>query len=558
MWQRMVFLLLILFSFSGHTACPAWPEARAAAEIARLENQIARWNDLYWQGGVSEVSDETFDRLSEHLAQLQRCFNRLKPTPAIAARRGSALHPVAHAGLRKMADGQALARWMAAKQDLWVQPKIDGVAVTLAYRDGELVSAISRGDGFAGEDWTASVRRLAAVPARISGPAGNSVLQGELFLLRDGHVQREMGGINARAKVAGAMKRKAAGPAAEKIAIFIWAWPDGPQAMAARLAQLTSAGFAYVSDYTRPVANLRDVERLRQQWLTAPLPFVTDGVVVRAAREPPGRLWKPGDGGWAVAWKYPPVTQVAEVRGIAFSVGRTGKVAAVAELLPVMLDDKQVRRVSLGTVERWRRLDIAPGDRLEIGLAGQGIPRLERVAWRVAERDKPRPPEGDFHLLSCYRDLPGCRPQFLSRLQWAGKTLQIEGVGEAMWRQLLRAHRFDTLFGWLALDIGELEKTPGLSATGAPKLLHQFNLAKRRPFRLWLQALGIPLNADAIRLLGDERWAQLRARSKAQWQTLPQVGSAKAEQLMKWLSAPEIAALARWLGEQGVSGFRDQ
>lgn len=557
-WRSVGLLILILIGTPGQATCPAWSAGRAASEIARLEAQIARWNDRYWQAGISEVSDETFDQLSEHLGQLQGCFGWSKPLPPIAARRGGARHPVAHVGLRKMANGDALARWMAAKQDLWAQPKIDGVAVTLEYRNGALYRAISRGDGFAGEDWTDAVRRLPAVPARISGPPGDSVLQGELFLLRDGHVQQAMGGINARAKVAGAMKRRAAASAPETIGIFIWAWPDGPAAMAARLTQLKAAGFGYVSDYTLPVAHLGDVERLRQRWLTAPLPFVTDGVVVRAAREPAGRFWKPGDGEWAVAWKYPPVTRVAEVRAIAFSVGRTGKVAAVAQLAPVTLDDKQVTRVSLGTVDRWRRLDIAPGDRLVIGLAGQGIPRLERVAWRAAERTKPAPPAGDFHALSCYRDLPGCRAQFLSRLQWAGKMLQIEGAGEAMWRQLLRAHRFDTLFGWLALDAGSLEKTPGLSAKRVPTLLHQFNLARRKPFRLWLQAAGIPLSADALRLLGDERWGQLLARSEAEWQRLPQVGSVKAGQLMRWLRAPEVAALARWLAEQGVSGFGSQ
>lgn len=557
-WRRIGLLLLIPFSTLVQAACPAWSAERAAGEIARLEAQIARWNDRYWQAGISEVSDETFDQLSEHLARLQGCFGQRKPPPPIAARRGSALHPVAHAGLRKMADGAALARWMADKEDLWAQPKIDGVAVTLEYRNGELFRAVSRGDGIAGEDWTTKIRQLPRVPTRIAGPPGDSVLQGELFLLRDGHVQQTMGGINARAKVAGAMMRKSAPVAAENIGVFIWAWPDGPAAMATRLVQLKEAGFAYVNDYTQPVAQLSDVAQLRQRWLTAPLPFVTDGVVVRAAREPAGRVWRPGDGEWAVAWKYSPVTRVAEVRAIAFSVGRTGKVAAVAQLVPVTLDDKQVKRVSLGTVDRWRRLDIAPGDQLEVGLAGRGVPRLERVVWRAVERNMPQPPDGNFHPLSCYRDLPGCREQFLSRLLWASKMLQIEGAGEAVWRQLLRANRFDTLFGWLTLDAGALESTPGLSAKSVPKLLHQFNLARRRPFRLWLQALGIPLSADALRQPGSDSWEQLLARSAPQWQRLPQVGSIKAGQLMRWLRAPEVAAIARWLGEQGVDGFRGQ
>ncbi len=110
------------------------------------------------------------------------------------------------------------------------------------------------------------------------------------------------------------------------------------------------------------------------------LPFATDGIVVRSEDKPAGESWLPGEGNWVVAWKYSPVSQLAEVKNIQFSVGRTGKVSVVAGLEPVRLDDKQVRRVSLGSVERWQRLDIAQGDQVLISLAGQGIPRLDKLS----------------------------------------------------------------------------------------------------------------------------------------------------------------------------------
>lgn len=114
--------------------------------------------------------------------------------------------------------------------------------------------------------------------------------------------------------------------------------------------------------------------------------------MVRSADAPPGENWLPGEGSWVVAWKYPPVAQIAEVRDIHFAVGRTGKISVVAALVPVLLDDKQVQRVSLGSVERWQRLDIATGDQIQVSLAGQGIPRFDKVVWRGEERQKPTPP----------------------------------------------------------------------------------------------------------------------------------------------------------------------
>lgn len=82
---------------------------------------------------------------------------------------------------------------MRGRDTLWMQPKVDGVAVTLVYRDGKLTQAISRGDGLKGEDWTAQVYLIPAVPKKVTGALANSVLQGELFWLRDNHLQRQMG-----------------------------------------------------------------------------------------------------------------------------------------------------------------------------------------------------------------------------------------------------------------------------------------------------------------------------------------------------------------------------
>ncbi|MGU3525305.1 NAD-dependent DNA ligase LigB [Enterobacteriaceae bacterium C23F] len=556
--RRILGALMACMAFTVHAVCPVWPEARADEEIARLQKQIEAWNTAYWQSGSSGVSDEKFDQLNGKLKAWQRCFGKTTPEPPIHVPGGAILHPVAHTGVRKLKNRQALAQWMIGKTDLWVQPKVDGVAVTLVYRAGKLIQAISRGNGLSGEDWTTKVMQIPAVPKNVDGKLANSVLQGELFLHQAGHIQEKMGGMNARAKVAGALQKKTDSAVLSSLSIFIWAWANGPEAFSQRQVLLHKAGFPWVAEYSLPVANASEVEVQRQRWFTTALPFTTDGVVVRSAKEPEGKHWLPGEGSWVVAWKYPPATQMVEVKSIEFAVGRTGKVSVVAGLEPVMLDDKRVRRVNIGSLKRWHQWDIAPGDSLNISLAGQGIPRIDSVAWRSTVRTKPQPPVGSSDESGCYWAAPECQPQFLARLVWAGKQLHLEGVGEAFWQQLSRAHHFEHLFSWLELSEAQLRQTPGISPERARLLWHKFDLVKQQPFKQWLLALAIPLNQKALAALAVQNWSQVMAISEQQWQKLPGTGKAKTRQLLRWLAEPKIKALVQWLAEANVAGFKLQ
>jgi DNA ligase (NAD+) len=550
-------VLLTALTLSAQAVCPAWSDARAIQEIDRLQRQIDEWNDAYWQSGGSGISDDKFDQLSAELQQWRRCFGNPVEEPALPAMKGEQAHPVAHTGVKKMKDSLAVSQWMQGKTDLWAQPKVDGVAMTLVYRKGALVQAISRGNGRAGEDWTRKALQIPAIPKMLQGRLANSVLQGELFLRQEGHIQQQMGGMNARSKVAGAMLRKADSTLLNELSVFIWAWPDGPALMSERLTLLREAGFSLVADYSKPVKAISEITTLRQHWFTTPLPFATDGVVVRAAKEPESRHWLPGEGNWVIAWKYPPATQIAEVKSIEFSVGRTGKVAVVAYLVPVQLDDKQVRRVNIGSLKRWQERDIAPGDRLNISLAGQGIPRVDDVAWRTTDRTKPLPPEGTFDSLSCYWNTVQCQPQFLARLLWVSQQLHLEGVGESLWQQLNESHHFAHLFSWLTLSEAQLQQTPGFSTDRARQVWHKFDLAKQQPFIQWLQAMGMPLNQKALPSLVGFTWQQLEQMKEEEWQTLPMTGKTKASQLMRWLGDSHVNALAQWLADQGIKGFKD-
>ncbi|HCU6840892.1 TPA: NAD-dependent DNA ligase LigB [Escherichia coli] len=555
-WMAIL-ISILCWQSSVWAVCPAWSPARAQEEISRLQQQIKQWDDDYWKEGKSEVEDGVYDQLSARLTQWQRCFGSEPRDVMMPPLNGAVMHPVAHTGVRKMVDKNALSLWMRERSDLWVQPKVDGVAVNLVYRDGKLNKAISRGNGLKGEDWTQKVSLISAVPQTVSGPLANSTLQGEIFLQREGHIQQQMGGINARAKVAGLMMRQDDSDTLNSLGVFVWAWPDGPQLMSDRLKELATAGFTLTQTYTRAVKNADEVARVRNEWWKAELPFVTDGVVVRAAKEPESRHWLPGQAEWLVAWKYQPVAQVAEVKAIQFAVGKSGKISVVASLAPVMLDDKKVQRVNIGSVRRWQEWDIAPGDQILVSLAGQGIPRIDDVVWRGAERTKPTPPENRFNSLTCYFASDVCQEQFISRLVWLGakQVLGLDGIGEAGWRALHQTHRFEHIFSWLLLTPEQLQNTPGIAKSKSAQLWHQFNLARKQPFTRWVMAMGIPLTRAALNASDERSWSQLLFSTEQFWQQLPGTGSGRARQVIEWKENAQIKKLGSWLAAQQITGF---
>jgi len=225
-----------------------------------------------------------------------------------------------------------------------------------------------------------------------------------------------------------------------------------------------------------------------------------------------------------------------------------------------MLDDKRVQRVNLGSVRRWQEWDIAPGDQILISLAGQGIPRIDKVVWRGVDRTKPVPPKDRFNALTCFYATDACQEQFISRLVWVGSrgVLDIEGAGEAGWRALHQHHHFAHIFSWLGLTLEQIQLTPGFTKGRGEKLWHQFNLARKRPFKRWLLAMGIPLTQAALNISGDSSWPQLAAQSEKYWRQLPGTGAGRAASVIAWIRCAEIVALSRWLDAQRINGFAAQ
>lgn len=276
--------------------CPDWSTTRALREVEALRQQIARWDERYHQQGISSVADELYDQSRQTLQHWRSCF-----TPGVEHQdnplrkaRGSVPHPVAHTGLDKLPDEQAVRDWISTRRDLWVQPKVDGVAVTLVYRKGQLQQAISRGDGLRGQDWTDRAHRIAAIPAQLPQPLG-LVLQGELYWRLANHVQAEHGGLNARGRIAGLMARHHL-PADEAngIGLFVWDWPEGPATPLERLQALSDLGFPDSATYSQPINGFAEARQWREHWFRGPLPFASDGVVLRQGRRPSPRAGRPG------------------------------------------------------------------------------------------------------------------------------------------------------------------------------------------------------------------------------------------------------------------------
>ncbi|HXR01373.1 MAG TPA: NAD-dependent DNA ligase LigB [Pseudomonas sp.] len=537
--------------------CPDWPAVKARSEIAFQQAQIEQWDDSYHRQGIALVADELYDQSRERLDYLRACFAaspKVADNPLKTAS-GTVPHPVPHTGLNKLPDEVAVRAWLNGRKDLWIQPKVDGVAVTLVYQRGRLVQAISRGDGIKGHDWTGHAYQIEAIPRHIAWE-DTLVLQGELYWQMTDHVQAKAGSLNARSKVAGLLARTAINDEeGARIGLFVWDWPQGPANMRERLASLRALGFEDSLRFSEPVKGFTQAQNWRDHWYNSPLPFATDGVVIRQSERPPAQRWQAKAPYWIAAWKYPFAQVLGEVRKVHFNVGRSGKITPVLEIKPTQMDDRKVSRISVGSLRRWQTLDIRPGDQVAISLAGLTIPRLDGVVSRSVERVPMNVPDSaDFHALSCWQPSTGCEGQFRERLKWLSgkKGLALSGVGPGTWDKLIDAGLVHGLLDWMPLDGAQLANIPGLGQQSAAKLLHSFQTAREQSFEIWLKAIGLPPVAGTH--LGDS-WAALAARSVDQWQAEPGIGPGRAKQLHAFFQDLEVQALSRQLREHGIEGF---
>ncbi|MGC5699523.1 NAD-dependent DNA ligase LigB [Pseudomonas sp. NFXW11] len=550
-------LLFLCLAQPAWATCPSWTAERASLEIGALQQQLQQWDNRYHRHGQSPVADELYDQSRQRLLSLQGCFPQIPRAAAqpLLSARGEIPHPIAHTGVEKLPDASAVQLWLKHRREVWVQPKVDGVAVTLIYRQGRLHQALSRGDGQLGHDWSQAAQRIAAIPKQLPQPL-DLLLQGELYQRLEQHVQAHAGSRNARSRVAGWLARKQLAAAdAAQIGLFVWDWPQGPATLEQRLEQLAALGFAEGREYSRAIAGFNQARQWREHWYRSPLPFASDGIILRQSRRPAAERWQAKAPHWIAAWKYPYAQALANVRRVDFRIGRTGRISPLLEIDPVPLDDRQIRRVSVGSLQRWQALDIVPGDQVAISLAGLTIPRLDQVVLRSQQRQTIQAPaQEDFHTLSCWQPTAGCESQFLARLTWlSGKQgLDLQNVGSRTWARLIETGRIKGLLDWLTLDRAELANIAGFGERSSARLLDSLQRARAQPFSRWLKSLGLPPSGSAD-LSGP--WQELALRSSQDWQREAGVGAERAAQLQAFFRDPQVLALRASLNAAGIEGF---
>lgn len=277
-WRCLLFVVSLVLPSWANASCPDWTASTASSRITELTSHLRQWEQAYRKDGSSPVSDDVFDQTERRWRELQRCFPELEVADfkdrASAPTADSAIpwqrHPVAHTGLRKAQDAAEVQRWLVTEgpgsppaapadraTDVWIQPKVDGVAVSLVYHEGRLAGVYSRGDGRTGQDWTRHAAVIPSIPQRLAGDwqsladGDGLVFQGELYEHLEDHVQQRDGGAGARSHVAGWLARDELSPAlGQRIGLFVWSWPMGPRALEERLSGLERLGLGQISRYT--------------------------------------------------------------------------------------------------------------------------------------------------------------------------------------------------------------------------------------------------------------------------------------------------------------------
>ncbi len=522
-------MVLLCASFclpQNSRACPHISAIDASQRMLTLGNDIRYHNTLYYEKARPVISDAEYDRLFATLIRLEKCFPALaaadSPTRKVGQGEESGLQKVMHD--RPMlslssATGpkavEALLRRVVTVGEplLLVQPKVDGLPVELVYVAGKLVSASTRGDGSSGGDVTERVGEIKGIPGMLSGTYPDRVVvRGEVYA--DLRVMEKSGAVSGSKKgtavrhprhvAAGLLQARQPDPeAVAYLRLFPFELVGGDSIHSDReaLELLAAWGFPVAAEQTHQVKSLAEVRTLYRAYLANRdrQPFAMDGIVVKVDDLAIRKLL--GEGGrapfWAAAWKFPPESARTEVVRIEWTVGRTGRRTPVAEVAPVHLGGVLVRRVSLQNEAVISRLDIAAGDQVVVGLAGDVIPRVLEVVWRVprdagsgaAARQKPEPAPD-----ACLHDSPVCRYQFLARAEYfvSKKGIHISGLGRKRLQMLVEAGLVDDLPSLFLLKVEEVAAVPGFGAETARRLTTEISGAgHEKSFRI-VTALGIP------------------------------------------------------------------
>jgi DNA ligase (NAD+) len=513
----------------------------AAERIRELREAIEHHNYRYYVLDDPEISDAEFDRLFRELQELEQAHPGLvtpdSPTQRVGGAPLAAFASVRHAmpmlslnncfSEEELADFDRRIRETLGVEavDYAAEPKLDGLAVSLVYEDGRLVRAATRGDGSAGEDITANIRTLRAVPLKLRGKGWPKSLdvRGEVYMPKDGfermNVEAAKRGekifVNPRNAAAGSLRQLDPRITAQRpLSFYAYATGALPRGVQPETHWELLQGFR---DWGLPVCGL--IERVtgldgclryyaKLEKKRPKLPYEIDGVVYKLDR----MTWREEMGfvarapRWAVAHKFPAEEVSTKLLDVEFQVGRTGTLTPVARLEPVFVGGVTVSNATLHNMDEIARLGVKTGDTVVVRRAGDVIPEIVKVV------ESRRPPGAHaIHLpkkcpvcgsavvqaedevaarcsagLTCRAQLHGALMHFVSR-----RAMDIEGLGDKLLAQLIDTGLVKSPADIYRLEAGQLAGLERMAEKSAANVIEAIERSKDATLERFLYALGI-------------------------------------------------------------------
>ncbi|MBN2560789.1 MAG: NAD-dependent DNA ligase LigA [Phycisphaerae bacterium] len=589
-------------------------------ETADLREQIWRHDYLYYVEGRPVISDQQYDLLFVRLKELEAEHPELitpdSPTQRVGGEPLEGFEHVTHAvpmlsidntyndsDVREF-DGRVARGLEGEAYEYFVDPKVDGVSASLRYEGGLLVLGATRGDGRTGDDVTANIRTIRAIPLKLRGEDWPGVIEvrGEVYWPRDSfdayNTQRERAGLerfaNPRNATAGTLKSLDSRAIADRGLSFV-AHGSGEnvgvefQTADALFKALRRWGVP-VSPHGKVCKTIDDVLRFVETWdeQRRSIGYETDGLVIKVnrldQREALGATSRYPR--WCIAYKYAAEQAESVLKGVDFQVGKLGTITPRAVMEPVQLSGTTVRHASLHNFDQVERLDVRIGDTVVVEKAGEIIPQVVRVITekRPKGAKKVSPParcpvcngtvakdEGGVYI-RCIN--PSCEAQIKERLKYfCGRDqMDIEGAGDVLIEQLvdkgyvrrfadlytLADHR-DEMLGVDRLGCDPAHRRPKLERMGAKStdnLLAAIERSKKQPLSRVLAALNIRhVGGSSAELIADHfgEMQQIADASAEALQEVEGVGPEMAESIRAFFGSDAGRKAWQDLRDAGVN-----
>ena len=575
--------------------------AEARKETEKLRAEVERHNRLYYLDAAPEISDRDYDALLRRLEELEIRFPELVKPDSPTRRVGgeplkefkSVRHAVPMISLANTYNKVELVEFDSRIKKLLgelpysyvLEPKIDGVAISLRYEDGILTRAVTRGDGSTGDDVTVNIKTIRSIPLRlINRPPQVLEVRGEVYMTRKGfsvlNEERQEAGLepfaNPRNACAGSLKQLDPRIVAQRpLDALFYGLGECSVVFATHeemLQSLSDCGLRITPQFwicEKMDAVLEKLDVLES--MKRSFPFEMDGGVIkinqRTLYETLGSTAKSPR--WAVAYKYEPEQAETLLKEITLQIGRTGVLTPVAELEPVQLAGTVVKRATLHNEDEIRRKDIRIGDRVIVEKAGEIIPAVVRVVTeKRTGKEQPFDMQAACNALGinpvkmegevAWRIDDLHHPAMLKRwlTHFASRNgMDIEGLGESIVEQLVDSGLVKSPADLYDLKKSQLLGLEGFKEKKAQNLIDGIEASKNRPFDRILFALGIRhVGSGSARILSREfpDMDSLTAAETATLEELRDIGPVVGKSIYDFFRVPENRELIERLRAAGV------